>query len=118
VRRAGSPNWKSPPPAELAAELIAAFATRGRDLGIVPLIEWLFREYPNPSRYSSEYRSYRQELRTPIMEAVQLLEHAELVYESKRTEFAAYWSATRLGLATLAGGTAMVRQRIKDRTGL
>ena len=27
------------------------------------------------------------------------------------------WTATRLGLATLASGKAAVRQRIKDRTG-
>jgi hypothetical protein len=30
----------------------------------------------------------------------------------------AEWSATRLGLATLASGKAAVRQRIMDRTGL
>jgi hypothetical protein len=54
----------------------------------------------------------------PILEAVQLLEHAELVYESRRTEQNDHWSATQFGLATLGKGKAPVRQRIKDRTGL
>jgi hypothetical protein len=56
----------------------------------------------------------------PIMEAVQLLEHAELVYVSSPTggDRVFKWSATRLGLATLANGKDAVRQRIKDRTGL
>ncbi|MGO9152829.1 hypothetical protein [Mycobacterium sp.] len=49
---------------------------------------------------------------------MQLLEHAELIYESKRTQENDNFSATQFGLATLAKGRAAVRQRIKDRTGL
>jgi hypothetical protein len=46
---------------------------------------------------------------------VQLLQHAELIYESKHTLVTAYWSATQSGLAAIANGD--YRQRIKDRTG-
>lgn len=53
-----------------------------------------------------------------ISEAVQLLEHAELSYESKRTQENDYFSATQFGLATLAMRRTAVRQRIRDRTGL
>jgi hypothetical protein len=57
-----------------------------------------------------------------MAEAVQLLEHAELVYLYLMREFTTGgnggWSATQLGLATLAKGKDAVRQRIKDRTGL
>jgi hypothetical protein len=59
-----------------------------------------------------------------LSEAMQLLEHAELVYvhlmnEGKiLTEGNAGWTVTRLGWALLANGKAAVRQRIKDRTGL
>ena len=57
------------------------------------------------------------------LEAMQLLKHADLVYESRavtwpRTHDVTYWRATRFGLVTLANGRAAVRQRIKDRTGL
>ena len=58
-------------------------------------------------------------MRGPILEAVQLLEHAELILISDITDSGTgFWSATRFGLATLAGGKDAVRQRIKDRTGL
>ena len=51
------------------------------------------------------------------MEAIQLLEHSELVYVRVVSD-ERRWSATRLGLATLADGKDAVRQRIRDRTGL
>lgn len=55
----------------------------------------------------------------PILEAVQLLEHAELILIDHITDYGdRYWSATRFGVATLAEGKDAVRQRIKDRTGL
>jgi hypothetical protein len=54
----------------------------------------------------------------PILEAVQLLEHAELVYISEISDYGyRSWNATRFGSATLAAGADAVRQRIKDRTG-
>jgi hypothetical protein len=52
------------------------------------------------------------------LEAVQLLEHSELVYVRFVADNDFRWSATRLGLTTLARGKAAVRQRITDRTGL
>ncbi len=54
----------------------------------------------------------------PILEAVQLLEHAELILIADIREGSRNWHATRFGLATLAEGKDAVRQRIKDRTGL
>ncbi|MBW0013605.1 hypothetical protein [Mycobacterium sp.] len=53
---------------------------------------------------------------------MQLLEHAELVYLYLMWDYTTGanggWSATQLGLATLANGKDAVRQRIEDRTGL
>jgi hypothetical protein len=58
-------------------------------------------------------------LHGPMREALQLLEHAELIYISEMESVpSARWRATRLGLAVLASGKTAVRQRIKDRTGL
>ena len=58
----------------------------------------------------------------PLLEAVQLLQHAELIVNTYTPDTSYIqdeptWSATRLGLAALASGKAMVTQRIKDRTG-
>lgn len=102
------------PPGEVAAELMAVFATRGSVYGIMPLIEWLFRDCPSPKRYSSALRGYQQLLRDPMLEAVQLLDHSELIFSCSEDK----WRASRLGRATLVAGKAAVRQRIKDRTGL
>ena len=66
-------------------------------------------------------RDYWERLLTPIGEAIQLLEHAELVYippDNPSQGRPIKWSATRFGLATMANGKTAVRQRIKDRPGL
>jgi hypothetical protein len=67
-----------------------------------------------------QWLGYRDDsLWGPILEAVQLLGHAELIMLADVTDSgASHWSATRFGLATLAEGKDAVRQRIKDRTGL
>lgn len=100
------------PAADLATELMAAFdpdgPQRGQTLDRGYLIRWL---RPDPGYVSA--------LRRPISEAVQLLEHANLVCIDDITDSGVrLWSITRLGAATLASGKAAVRQRIKDRTGL
>lgn len=105
------------PPADLAAELMAAFgpelSTRVPVLALSEFSAWMFRGFPErrglilPARPVSE----------PILEAIQLLEHSELVYVRWVSDNGFSWSASRLGLATLAEGKAAVRQRIKDRTG-
>jgi hypothetical protein len=58
--------------------------------------------------------------RWPILEAMQLLEHAELVCVAWWGEGSPQpeWRATRSGFASLASGKTAVRPRIKDRTGL
>jgi hypothetical protein len=121
-------------PADLATELMPAFGPDGLKRGDKPrgkghLMQWLMdqhelslkqlRKYAGkPSRQQAMYvMRLDKRLDAPILEAAQLLQHAELIYESQHTEVAAYWSATRLGLATLASGKDAVRQRIKDRTG-
>jgi hypothetical protein len=110
------------PPADLAAELMPAFGPNGPgggvDVSARSLAEWLFRTYPKPSDSQAQQlrMSYAKELRRPILEAVQVLEHAELVFLSQ-TEGPTQYSATRLGEAALANGKAVVRQRIRDRTG-
>jgi hypothetical protein len=115
-------------PADLATELLAAFhpagppgdgANPGSSFSPFDLVKWLSRSYPNPGRCA---RQATRPLIGPIREAMQLLEHAELVYVRSMPDFDdasnVNWSATRLGLATLASGKAAVRQRIKDRTGV
>jgi hypothetical protein len=52
----------------------------------------------------------------PIEEAMQLLEHSEMIFKMASEQEC--WRATRLGSATFAAGKDAVRQRIKDRTGL
>jgi hypothetical protein len=77
--------------------------------------EWMFRGYPKRQGLVLRARPVQES----ILEAVQLLEHAELIYvRAISTEGERDWCATRLGVATLADGTAAVRQRIRDRTGL
>jgi hypothetical protein len=116
-------DWaNSVSPADLAAELMAAFGPDElpsvRDLAL-----WLLGAHGyHRHSFSERVRDVNQrerdlnEMTLPISEAVQLLEHAELVNcthgENPR------WRATRLGFATMASGKAAVRQRITDRTGL
>jgi hypothetical protein len=100
------------PPAELAAELMAAFG-QGTELTPQKLVQWLLR--------GGSSRASMGPLLVAIKEAVQLLEHAELVYVSRMTDSANLritWEPTRVGLATLGSGKDAVRQRIKERTGL
>jgi hypothetical protein len=112
------------PPADLAAELLAAFGAGGPKssygdfLTSGDLVDWLFHGHPKPGN------SVKAQLLRPITEAMQLLEHAELVYVFVMWDFTvthsgnAGWTATRLGWALLANGKDAVRQRIWDRTGL
>ncbi len=108
------------PPAELAPELMEAFSPniprRVPWLGSDDFEEWMFPGYPKRTGLIVKARPVTE----PILEAVQLLEHSELVYVRLMSDYGAgrSWNATRLGLATLADGKAAVRQRIKDRTGL
>ncbi len=112
-------DWAtSVPPADLAAWLMPAFGPDGpkggNDLRQSDLVEWLWRGYRTPTFPGATT------VGKPILEAVQLLEHSELVYVSSPTETNTVlkWSATRSGLAAVADGTGAVRQRIKDRTAL
>lgn len=97
------------PPGDLAAELMAAFGAGDTENG---LAEGTFRTWLGcwERRYGA--------LDGPIREGLQLLEHSEMVCVLGIFSDIRYWSATRLGLATLASGKGAVRQRIKDRTGL
>jgi hypothetical protein len=103
-------DWaNSAPPAELAVELMAAFGPDRYENGLTgtSLRNWL-------GCWEGRYRP----LNRPIDEALQLLEHAELVCVREITDAGGYWAPTRFGLATLAHGKDAVRQRIKDRTGM
>jgi hypothetical protein len=107
------------PPAELAAELMMAFVP-GQIPGLISawsLAEWMFRGCHKPSKYVAKYfPKFTDDDAGPISEALQLLEHSELLYTSRRGE-RQHWNATRLGLAMVASGKPAVRQRITDRTG-
>ncbi len=104
------------PPAELAAELMAAFGPggmrRGDAVSADALGDWLFRDYPKRTGFIAAPRP----VSGPISEAVQLLEHSELVYLRLIINDSPRWSITRLGTSTLSAGKDAIRQRIKDRT--
>nr|WP_156770799.1 hypothetical protein [Mycobacterium gordonae] len=106
------------PPGELAAELMAAFGPdaprRVPVLALSDFSDWMFRGFPQRRGLILPARPVQESL----LEAVQLLEHSELAYMRWIVDNEFRWSATRLGLATLAEGKPAVRQRIKDRTGL
>lgn len=106
------------PPAELAAELMTAFdpevPRRAPVLALSEFSEWMFRGFPQRKGLILPARPVREAL----LEAIQLLENSELVYVRWILENEFRWSATRLGLATLAEGKAAVRERIRNRTGL
>jgi hypothetical protein len=90
------------PPAELAAELMAAFGPDGPgskfSVGLAPgdLVGWLFRGYPNPRRHTHPLvGTASSPLHGPMREALQLLEHAELNYISEMESVpSARWRAT------------------------
>jgi hypothetical protein len=101
-------------PADLAAELMPAFRPGGAKVSMRPgpderqLAKWLLRNH--------ELSFAQGLLRLRVLEAVQLLEHAGLVYVcSISDDGTRFWSATGLGLAALAEGDCT--QRIENRTG-
>lgn len=106
------------PPAELAVELLGVFdpevPRRTAVLALSDFSEWMFRGFPERSGFILRARPVQES----ILEALQLLEHSELLYVRWITDNEFRWSATRLGLTTLATGKSAIRQRIKDRTGL
>ncbi|WP_155770018.1 hypothetical protein [Mycobacterium asiaticum] len=106
------------PPAELAVELLAVFdpevPTRTAVLALSDFSDWMFRGFPERTGLILRARPVQES----ILEALQLLEHSELLYVRWITDNEFRWSATRLALATLATGKSAVRQRIRDRTGL
>jgi hypothetical protein len=116
------------PPADLATELMAAFGPHGpgpdgathSESG---LFKWLFRGHVDFTSTTLKDIFLRQDAQkqagSTLQEAMQLLEHAELVCVMDISDAGTrYWGATSLGLAALSNGKAAVRQRIKDRTGL
>jgi hypothetical protein len=125
-------DWvQTVPAAELAAELMAALGPQGpsQDIKTVSgsdLLQWLFRGHINFSDSTNipmnMYlgREAEKQVGSTLREAMQLLEHAELVCVAWWGESSprAQWSPTRLGLAALSAGKDAVRQRIRDRTGL
>jgi hypothetical protein len=108
-------DWiNSAPPAEVAVELLAAFGSGDTKLTLAQLTDWIFRTYPKQTGIITRARPVQE----AILEAIQLLEHSELIYVRVISDDWRYWSITRFGTATVAAGKDAVRQRIKDRTGL
>jgi hypothetical protein len=107
--------------ADLADELMQAFGPDGLNGGDWvyenDVIQWLCRGYAMPGHWDQNPAS--APVWKPILEALQLLQHAELIVSD--VPFTTTWgqrcAATRLGVATRANGKLAVRQRIKDRTG-
>ena len=114
----------SAPVADLAAELVSAFRSR-RDRDMRDLVNWLLfprRPELQNTRDVKRVVGSTEELERDLLEAIQLLEHAELILgvENHVTGYdhRHRWRATRLGLEAVNNGKDVVRQRIKDRTGL
>lgn len=108
-----------PPVADLAAELMPAFGPNGpkpgKSLTLHQLVKWKLDQYEFSS--SAKKAIAYPKLETPVREALQVLEHAELLYLTVAEESADNWTATRLGLEALRGGKDVVTQRIKERGG-
>ncbi|AKK26012.1 SHOCT domain-containing protein [Mycobacterium sp. EPa45] len=113
---------KFPPVPELAVELMTAFGAsgprQGKPLTESDLAQWWLDRY--------EFTSRRQKVlcsamlrrgRSPIREALQVLEHAELVYLTVRTDREDNWRATNLGSSILAEGRDAVAERVGQRPG-
>jgi hypothetical protein len=82
-----------------------------RDLTEAKLIRWLCARFPGLD--AGDW------LDAPVREALQVLEHAELLYISRTWNAPAYFRATRLGLLApeegLENGEASVRRCVEDR---
>ena len=102
-------------PAELAAELMPAFGpdgpAHGKNLSSVKLVQWLLTGIRGIGGVSHP----GTKLNAAVLEALQVLEHAELVRVIQLRDTGRRWNATRLGEAALANGDVV--QRIEDRTG-
>ena len=105
--------------AHLAAPLMQAFGSdgpkRGKSLTQHDLVKWMLSQYEFSSR-ALKALAY-QKIDAAIREALQVLEHAELVYISVDSDQPDKWTATGAGLAALARGKDVVRQHITERTG-
>lgn len=103
-------------PADLAAELMSAFGPdgprHGKDVHTLQLVSWLLRRH----RGANKVARPAEKLYALVGEAMQVLEHAELVRVTQRGDRSSHWNATRSGTAALADGC--VRQQIKVRTSL
>ncbi|MGX9788858.1 hypothetical protein [Mycobacterium sp. MMS18-G62] len=97
-------------PADLAGEIMSAFGPdgpkRGGNVTEAHIADWLFRSYRRASVYAAA-------VRVPVLEALQVLEHAELIRLDNPWSAPNYWCATRLGLEAIVNGDA--RQVISDR---
>ena len=97
----------SVPPEGLAGLLMPVFLD-GRDISEAKLVSWLHRQYPDAADGDARW------LERPVREALQVLEHAELIYLS-RMDSPPHWRITRLGTLCLNEGDDAVRQCIEDR---
>ncbi len=101
----------SVPPEDLAVALMPAFEDNG-DLTESKLIRWLCARFPGLD-------ADRHWLDAPVREALQVLEHAELIYVSRMWNAPPYFRATRLGLLALEeeleNGEASVRRCVEER---
>jgi hypothetical protein len=106
--------------ADQAAEVMRAFGPDGPKAPTLGLLS------PDATGGLHEAQLFSWCVRNPalppvvnVAEVVQVLERAGLVCEMGTDRRGTRrWGATQLGLATLAGGKDVVRQRIMDRTGV
>ncbi|OBF04479.1 hypothetical protein A5730_18145 [Mycobacterium sp. ACS4054] len=107
-----------PPTAELAAQLMAAFGSDGpkpgKPLTQYDFLRWVLRRTEFTSR--GQRAMSLKKLVAPVREALQVLEHCELVYLSVGGEGKVdNWRPTNRGLTALAGGHDAVAQCISRR---
>jgi hypothetical protein len=86
----------------------------GKPLTHRDLAEWLLDRYEFPSR-GLRAVAYGK-LDAPLREALQILEHAELVYLTVRSERPDTWTATSSGLEALARGKDAVSHSVLHRS--
>lgn len=107
-----------PPVPDLAADIMSAFGVngpkRGQPLTQRDIVKWMVAKHEFSSRAHRILAA--DKLNDPVREALQVLEHAELLYVTVESDAADTWRLTSKGKNARAGGKAVIQQCISERS--
>jgi hypothetical protein len=105
--------------ADLAIDLLRAFGPDGarpsKPKTHIELVEWQLNSLALESR--RQRALVYKKLNGPVREALQILEHAELVHRVSRTDSADTWRVTSAGSDALTAGETEIRRLVGQRNG-